>query len=83
MGQSEIFEYLKLERIKGNHNYLTIGKVYDGLKERGYAVNLISVGSCVRRLARYDYLDIDMNSHFSMRFRLKYKYVGENGRSKR
>ena len=81
MGQIEVYEFLKTQRLTKNNAYFSVAEVEKGLQERGFSNGVIhNVRGCLLRLESFGYVEAKMNGKvrdWKRLFRLKAKYVQE------
>ena len=78
MGQIEVYEFLKAEKLKGNEKFFSASEIYKLMKEQGLEPghkNALYVA--LIQLERFEYVDIEMQG--SLRdwhrlYRIKSKY---------
>lgn len=79
MGQVEVFEVLKKQRLTGNHNYFSVREIENLMKNEGYTNGCITkVRVNLIMLEQYDYVEYKSEGVFrSWKFfyRVKDKYV--------
>lgn len=79
MGQIEVYEYLKQQRLSGNHDFFSVIDVVKALKEQGKTNGMLeSVRGSLMMLRRYGYLENKMSGDirdWKMLFRLKEEYL--------
>lgn len=79
MGQIEVFEWLRLQRIKGVESFFSVREIEIGMRSSGmYNANPCRVYGAVLSLEAFGYLDARRKGtvrKFSRVVRLKKKYV--------
>lgn len=87
MGQIEVYEYLKSQRERGNHKFLSVTDIQKGLKERSYSNGIIkNVSINLIKLEHYNYVEFRMSGNlrdWKRLYRLRIDYCnvrGKNGR---
>ena len=78
MGQQEVFDWLKLQREKGDESFFTAKQIYLGINEQGSEVSKDSVNKAILKLRLGGFLEYIRRigwTDYKMRFRLKGKYV--------
>lgn len=79
MGQIEIYELLKIQRLTGNDEYLCVNQVQKLLKDAGYTNGCLKTAwMSLAKLNDAGYLDSKMSGDYSdwkRLYRLKDKYV--------
>jgi hypothetical protein len=74
MSQNEVFNWLKDQRKKGDHNFYKITDIYNGMKRSGHKAAELSVIRQVNQLWRYNFLELKFITFKGRFFRLKLKY---------
>jgi len=79
MGQIEVFEFLKTQRLSGNEDYFSIEEIKKGIPiDNGSSNSYRNVRSSLIRLERHGYLETKMTGNWRAwhrLFRLKEKYI--------
>jgi len=84
MGQSEIFEFLKTERLSGNEEFMSITWITKRMSELdAYStkgkLDRNCVGRQINRMYAHGFLEIRVNpTSWRRYFRIKVKYLKEN-----
>lgn len=80
MTQDEIFDWLKNQRLAGNHKFFSIVEVSRMLAEAGYngSSNKTCVGVKMNKLYAHGFLDIMVDKNWRRFFRVKDKYLKLN-----
>jgi hypothetical protein len=77
MVQNEVFDYLRTQRLKGNHNFFSMREIYDGLLDMKTA-DLCSrrrVWEGIRMLKKFNYIEVEGVGEWPSYMRLREKYV--------
>lgn len=79
MGQNEVLEYLRKQRLTGNDKFLSIKEIYQGLLDMESAdiPSRRAVWEDIRQLKRFGYLEIDGIGGWPSYIRLKKKYINK------
>jgi len=82
MGQIEVYEFLKTQRLKGDDDYFSAKNIYDGLKAQAIdPVSKTCLYAALIQLERFDYVEVKMSGKFRdwhRLYRLKKKYCLES-----
>jgi len=79
VGQIEVFNWLKKQRLTGSDKYFTLEEIEKGLKESGCSNGMLrALRGDILKLELYDYLDVKLEGKFltwNRKYRLKDKYL--------